>query len=361
MLMNVFSSVTSRYKDYNVLAPDLSKGARGYRRWLTLTNVCLAVSVIANVVFYYNYAWGWPSPIDNYQALNDGPLTVDPVPIDRSNPYENTIVTSLYSDAFATAVATLGHSLNKVNSTAGRLLFYLPDQVSPHALCTASASGFVPHAVSRIPPPHAGVHRHFLDQYAKLNLWTLDAHGVRSLVYLDADTLVHHNFDELFALPFAFGAVPDVYTDARGYTVNFNAGVLFLRPSTDRFRSMVPQIASARYPMEEAEQAFLNLYYGPDAVRLPYVYNANLAIKIRSPALWADLKKKARIVHYTLSKPFLQGDYAKVEMDKLEKNAQVVAKKRGGLYKEEVEDWMQMWRETRHTYRETLDECNSVP
>jgi hypothetical protein len=48
----------------------------------------------------------------------------------------------------------------------------------------------------------------------KLRLWTLDQIGIKSAVYLDGDTLVKRNFDELPALPFEFAASPDVYLDA---------------------------------------------------------------------------------------------------------------------------------------------------
>lgn len=267
------------------------------------------------------------------------------------------MVTSLYTDAFATAVATLGHSLDRVNSTANRIVIYLPDKVSPAALCIASASGFTPHPVARIPPPHSGVHRHFLDQYSKLQLWTLDKIGIKSLLYLDADTLVHHNFDEIFSLPYRFAAVPDVYLDGRGFSVSFNAGVLFLRPSTDVFNDMVSKIATAKYPAEDAEQSFLNYYYGKEAVRLPYAYNANMAIKKRSPAMWEDLRAEARIVHYTLVKPFLQGDYAEVPMAKLEKNVQSKMGKHGGIFKDELNEWLQAWRETEVLYGDAFLEC----
>ncbi|OCH90579.1 nucleotide-diphospho-sugar transferase [Obba rivulosa] len=300
-----------------------------------------------------------PSALDNYQPLNNQPIVDVPflATTPHLDPKENVIVTSLYTDAFATAVATLGHTLNKANSSAGRLLLYLPDKISSRALCIATASGFVPHQVPRIPPPHKGVHRHFLDQYSKLNLWGLDAIGVKSVVYVDADTLVRRNFDELFSVPFSFGAVPDVYIDDPGFILGFNAGVLFLRPSTQVFDRMIAQIGTANYRTEDAEQSFLNHFYGPQAVRLPYAYNANLAIKRRKPELWEDLKKEARIVHYTLVKPFLQGDYAEVPIEKLEKNIAKKSNVWSGLFREEVEEWGEAWRETYQQYGAAIDEC----
>lgn len=283
----------------------------------------------------------------------------------QPNPKENAIVTSLYTDSFATAIATLGHSLNKVNSTASRLLLYLPEKVSPRALCIATSTGFVPHPISRIPPPRGGkgVFWKFMDQYSKLNIWTLSDSGIKAAVYLDADTLVLSNFDELFNLPYNFAAVPDVYVDGQGWSLSFNAGVLFLRPSREVFEDMLSKIATASYNMHEAEQSFLNHYYGAEVVRLPYAYNANLAIKSRKPEVWADVKREARIVHYTLVKPFLAEDdnsgKAVVEMRRMETNAAKKMSQYGGLFKEEVQDWLDMWKDMRRTFADALTECSS--
>ncbi|KAF9804053.1 hypothetical protein IEO21_09482 [Rhodonia placenta] len=352
-------SVLRRYKDYTPLWNDIgtSRGKQNGQRW-SLGKICIGLSVLLNCILIWRSWSRWPSALDNYQHLNEFSLLDPAVPVVPAA-RENAIVTSLYTDAFASAVATLGHTLNKANSTASRILIYLPEKVSRQALCIASASGFMPQPVARIPPPYDGVHRHFLDQYSKLQLWTLDKIGVKSLVYLDADTLVHGNFDELFALPYRFAAVPDIFLDSRGFDVGFNAGVLFLRPSTEVFHDMVSKIATAKYPAEDAEQSFLNHYFGKEALRLPYAYNANFAIKKHSSMMWDDLRTDARIVHYTLVKPFLQGDYAEVPLDKLEKNVQSKMGKHGGIYKRELNEWLQAWQETQGLYGDAFVECRA--
>ena len=238
-------------------------------------------------------------------------------------------------------------------------MIYLPDKTSPRAVCIASASGFTPHPVARIPPPHPGVHRHFLDQYSKLQLWDLERQGVKSLVYLDADTLVYRNFDELFSLPYRFAAVPDVYLDERGFSSGFNAGVLFLRPSREVLKDMVSKIATANYPAEDAEQSFLNHYFGKEALRLPYTYNGNLAIKKRTKAMWEDLKESVHVVHYTLVKPFLQGDYAEVPLAELERNAERVARRKP-LWKDDAREWIEAWRATKEAYGAEFEKCEGL-
>ena len=126
----------------------------------------------------------------------------------------------MYNDAFAIPTATLGESLNRVNTAARRILFYIPGRVSDRALCVATATGFEPVAVERInPPSDDSVSLHYNDTFTKLSLWKFGEYGIKGVVYLDADMLVRRNFDELFRLPYNFAAVPDVYLDERGFTL----------------------------------------------------------------------------------------------------------------------------------------------
>jgi len=309
--------------------------------------------------------------LDNYQTLNHNPildLSTLPLsspnePLDRAHD-QHAVVTSLYTDAFAGAVATLGHSLRRVNTTARLVLLYLPERISPEALCIATSTGFVPHAVTRIPPPHdgRGVYAHFLDQFTKLNVWTLDALGIRSLVYLDADTLVRRNFDELFSLPWMFAAAPDVFPGPQGFTLAFNAGVLFLRPSTAIFNDMVSKLTTARYPLQDAEQSFLNLYFGAEVVRLPYHYNANLAIKERALPVWLGTRHEHRIVHFTLVKPFIgRGpEYKVVPFDEVERFVGEIKEADGGMFKEEILWWGEMFEDMKRVNAEQLRACRAT-
>ncbi|TFK83285.1 glycosyltransferase family 8 protein [Polyporus arcularius HHB13444] len=303
-----------------------------------------------------------PEPIrtilDNFQHLHDLPVVNEQffrsVPLVRS---ENAIVTSMYNDAFAVPIATLGHSLNKADSTARRIVFYFPGQVTERALCIATASGFEPHAVSRIEPPADGVFEHFMDQFTKLSIWKFDELGIKAVVYLDADTLVRRNFDELFAMPFNFAAVPDVYFWDPGFDIAFNAGVLFVRTSTKMFHHLVRQINTARYPHGEAEQALLNVFHGADAVRLPYIYNGNLAIKKRNPEMWEALQPELRLIHYTLVKPFWRGVYNETGVEDMHRNVLEKAEAWDGIFRDELLEWEEVWNETRATHRSAFTRC----
>ncbi len=270
---------------------------------------------------------------------------------------ENAIVTSMYNDAFAVPIVTLGHSLNRVKSKARRIVFYLPGRVSERALCIATASGFEPYAVERIAAPGDGVHGHFADQFTKLSIWKFHELGVKAVVYLDADILVRRNFDELFALPFNFAAVPDIYVGEPGFTIGFNAGVLFVRTSATVFHDLVSQINTAHYRHWEAEQAYLNVFYGPDVARLPYIYGGNQAIKKRNPELWEALQPELRLIHYSLVKPFWRGVYNETGVEDMHENVLRRAEDWGGLWRDEIMEWGDAWRETEETYGLALSRC----
>lgn len=262
---------------------------------------------------------------------------------------------------YTVPVATLGYSLQNAGTSARRILFHIRGRLSPRTLCIVRAAGWDLLEVELIPPPHngKGIGHRFGDQYTKLHLWSLDSLlGVNRVVYLDADTLVRRNFDELFDLPFPFGAVPDVYGHL-GFKLNFNAGVLVLHPNHTTYESILARIADARYPPGEAEQAFLNLYFGADVVRLPYLYNANLAIRERSPALWDAMREEIRIVHYTSPKPFPK-DGKDLDGARLERSVEKARRARGGVHAEAIDWWMDTYIRFREQNRIVLEKCNRL-
>ncbi|PSR72718.1 hypothetical protein PHLCEN_2v11413 [Hermanssonia centrifuga] len=352
--MSYFNGYFSRHDQYLPLhkRPTFSRPSL-----LTLTlGLLVAIFAVANMVSLFRPVQSWPSPFDDYQALNTFPIINQSSNTSLQN---HAIVTTLYSDSYAAAVATLGHSLRKANTNARLVVLYFPDRISPAALCVATSSGFESHPISRIPPPHnsAGMDPHFIDQFTKLALWSLDSLSIDSLIYMDADTLVLRNFDEIFSLPFSFAAVPDVFLDDRGFVITFNAGVLFLKPDTEIFHAMIDVLPVARFPPEYAEQAFLNQFFAPSAVRLPYVYNGNLAYKKRAPKLWEDIRGELRVIHYTIEKPFLGSHFKLLDWETLDERIAEAATSDGGFFRDEMELWGKTWQEARMEYAEKLDRC----
>lgn len=343
----------------NAAPPKLS-----YRRFLLPVGLSILVSSCA--VWYFATVRSF-NPLDDIsQPRNTSPVlrhsyTPPPPPQNGSH----AVVSTLYSDSFAIGVAVLGHSLRKANTSARLILPYLPTRVSAPALCIVRAAGWNPHPIALIPPPHngKGIHHRFQDQYTKLTVWSFDSLGVEKLVYLDADTLVRRNFDELFELPWNFAAVPDVYVpgDSRGFALTFNAGVLVLETSTSVFEDMKAKIESATYPLEQAEQSFLNLYYAARTVRLPYIYNLNLAIKKRSRTLWESLKGEGKIVHYTIAKPFPVAVDGGILTREAEEEALKKAEQgNGGLYVEEIGWWRDAYELMLWEMGEEIERCRTL-
>ncbi|KAA1470683.1 nucleotide-diphospho-sugar transferase [Dentipellis sp. KUC8613] len=350
-------------------APQWAIRARSHVTWL---HCALSFTVLLNIILglawrrhhiHHNF-----SPLDDYQILKEDYNLITP-----SDPNATAIVSSLYNELYLFPVLTLGHSISQHygNDTSPsapsprRLLLYIPGRISSRSLCLARAVGWTPHPVSFIPPPHNGadVFYRFVDQYTKLALWTLDQIGIERVVYLDGDTLVRQRFDELFALPFSLAAVPDAWP--KGFKLDFNAGVLALQTSTKVFDNMIARMDGAQYPLRMAEQAYLNLYFGAETVKLPYVYNANLVIKLRSPRLWHFMSKAMRVVHYTMPKPFPldpalgptgEGSLedARVKVREAIDDAKSI---HGGLYKEEIGWWEDAWREMESDRRHDIQIC----
>jgi len=160
---------------------------------------------------------------------------------------------------------------------------------------------------------------------------------------------------------FNFAAVPDVYGDKRGFTVDFNAGVLAFHPSSALLDVMKERIGTAEYPLNQAEQAFLNLFFATNALRLPYAYNANLAIKERSPAMWEGMKDEMRIVHYTLVKPFVDGNSESPKILTEERQREVIAEaaeQQDGLFAEEVRWWHEAYNDMMGDMRRQIGACH---
>ena len=168
-------------------------------------------------------------------------------------------------------------------------------------------------------------------------------------MYLDADTLVRRNFEELFTLPFNFAAVPDVFKNGIGWLIGFNSGVMFIQTSSQTMDNMINVLPMADFPKGYADQGFFNLYFAHQTARLPYIYNANLAIKQRKPEVWNAILDDIRIVHYTVRKPFpLKWEMGEAELQRFFEEKKQLD---GGIWNHEVE-W---WRETYVRMKKSLE------
>jgi len=115
--------------------------------------------------------------------------------------------------------------------------------------------------------PYEGQARYnprFGDVMSKLNIWNLTQY--ETVVFLDADTLVYHNVDELFEC--------GEFCVAFINPTTFNSGVMVLKPSKKVFDDMYEKVASGSVKSYDGgDQGFLNNYY-PDMLSAPVFENS---------------------------------------------------------------------------------------
>lgn len=128
----------------------------------------------------------------------------------------------------------------------------------------------------------------------KLHCWTLTQ--FTKCVFLDADTLVVNNSDDLFDRE-EFSAAPDA-----GWPDCFNSGVFVFRPSIETFKAIL-QFACVHGSFDGGDQGLLNQYFSTWATKdiskhLPFLYNmCSTATYTYQPA-YKHFGSNVKIVHF---------------------------------------------------------------
>ncbi|XP_074180344.1 glycogenin-2 isoform X1 [Rhinolophus sinicus] len=165
----------------------------------------------------------------------------------------------------------------------------------------------------------------------KLHCWTLTHYS--KCVFLDADTLVLSNIDDLFERG-EFSAAPDP-----GWPDCFNSGVFVFQPSLET-HSLLLQHATDHGSFDGADQGLLNSFFSSWATadihkHLPFTYNlSSNAAYTYSPA-FKQFGSSAKVVHFLGStKPW---DYTY--------NPQTgsVSKEGSGLVPEQQASFLNLW------------------
>jgi glycogenin glucosyltransferase len=129
--------------------------------------------------------------------------------------------------------------------------------------------------------------------FTKLHCWRLTQY--EKAVFMDADTLVLQNIDDLFERD-ELSASPDP-----GWPDCFNSGVFVYKPSLDTFNNLV-NWSLTHGSFDGGDQGLLNSYFSnwssDSSKRLPYVYNC-CTQKFYSylPAL-VYFRTQVRVVHF---------------------------------------------------------------
>lgn len=208
----------------------------------------------------------------------------------------------VYQEGFDIGVRVLGQSLKESGTEREMIVLCTPDvpEETKHVLAldgwTVKITGPV------------GVGHHFKAFILKLQVWLLTEY--RRIVWLDSDTLVVQNIDELFRC----GSFCVVYR----HTDMFNAGVMVMQPSMKHYNRLKRAKCSKlvlKNKLKCGDQAILNEYFDDlkysklfnqsdpsfreEPLRLPWVYNADV-IMYYGAGYWRRPESDIKVYHYTM-------------------------------------------------------------
>lgn len=216
-------------------------------------------------------------------------------------------VTLATNDSYSLGALVLAHSLRQVNTVHQLAVLVTPGITSVMREKLASVFNVVVEVnvldskdeanLRLLKRPELGV------TFTKLHCWKLTQ--FEKCVFLDADTMVLANADELFDKE-EFSAAPDV-----GWPDCFNSGVFVFRPSEETYNNLI-KFALERGSFDGGDQGLLNLYFSDWAYKdiskhLPFIYNTcSTACYSYLPA-FKQFGGNVKIIHFIgNSKPWLQ-------------------------------------------------------
>lgn len=144
--------------------------------------------------------------------------------------------------------------------------------------------------------------------FTKIILWKQTQ--FRKIVYLDADVVAYRAVDELFDLPHAFSAAPDV-----GWPDIFNTGVMALKPNMGDYYAMMA-MAERGISFDGADQGLLNMHFKNGYNRLSFTYNVTPSAHYSYVPAYRHFQSSINLVHFIGSeKPWAQGRDASSAVD----------------------------------------------
>ncbi|XP_013921804.1 PREDICTED: glycogenin-1-like [Thamnophis sirtalis] len=130
--------------------------------------------------------------------------------------------------------------------------------------------------------------------FTKLHCWTLTQYS--KCVFMDADTLVLCNVDELFERQ-ELSAAPD-----SGWPDCFNSGVFVFQPSLKTFKHLL-QFASEHGSFDGGDQGLLNSFFSSWATKdinkhLPFIYNLSTSTVYTYAPAFQHFGKDTKVIHF---------------------------------------------------------------
>ncbi|KAK5917222.1 hypothetical protein CgunFtcFv8_012129 [Champsocephalus gunnari] len=248
--------------------------------------------------------WGLIPVLDCSQLLSLCPSQCKPsiaTPKADSPPQimsDQAFVTLATTDNYAKGAMVLGQSLRNHNTTKKLVALIGPHVAEPCRDVLGTVfdevrvvdvldSGDAAH-LSLMKRPDLGV------TFTKLHCWTLTHYS--KCVFMDADTMVLSNIDELFERE-ELSAAPDP-----GWPDCFNSGVFVFTPSNETHEKLIT-FCSENGSFDGGDQGVLNSYFNTWATKdiskhLPFIYNlSSISIYSYLPA-FKQYGHDAKVVHF---------------------------------------------------------------
>lgn len=136
--------------------------------------------------------------------------------------------------------------------------------------------------------------------FTKITLWK--QLQFRKIVYVDADMVAIRAPDELFDLPHAFSAAPDI-----GWPDIFNTGLMVLTPNLGDYYALLA-MAQRGISFDGADQGLLNMHFKNTFNRLSFTYNVTPSAHYQYLPAFKHFQSSISMAHFIgQSKPWTQG------------------------------------------------------
>ncbi|XP_077204833.1 glycogenin-1 isoform X1 [Paroedura picta] len=211
---------------------------------------------------------------------------------------DQSFVTLATNDSYVKGALVLGSSLRNSRTTKRLTVLITPhvsdpmrqvlekvfDEVKPVDVLDSGDSAHL----ALLKRPELGI------TLTKIHCWELTHYS--KCVFMDADTMVLSNIDELFERE-ELSAAPDP-----GWPDCFNSGVFVFRPSIETFNQLL-QLATEKGSFDGGDQGLLNTFFSSWATtdiskHLPFIYNlSSISIYSYLPAFKA-FGTNAKVVHF---------------------------------------------------------------
>uniref|UniRef100_A0A1J3FEJ8 Hexosyltransferase n=1 Tax=Noccaea caerulescens TaxID=107243 RepID=A0A1J3FEJ8_NOCCA len=218
-------------------------------------------------------------------------------------------VTLLYGDEFLLGVRVLGKSIRDTGSNKDMVVL-VSDGVSDYSKKLLKADKWKVEKISLLANPNQAHPKRFWGVYTKLKIFNMTDY--KKVVYLDADTIVVKNIEDLFKC--------SKFCANLKHSERLNSGVMVVEPSEALFNDMMKQVKTLS-SYTGGDQGFLNSYYPdfpnarvfdpslspqvvktrpvPKMERLSTLYNADVGLYMLANKWMVD-DSKLHIIHYTL-------------------------------------------------------------